>query len=633
MSWQASSLALLALALAAGFAWYEREKPPARVLAVVAALAALAVVGRLAFAAFPNVKPTTDIVLFAGYALGAVPGFAVGAVTAIVSNIFLSQGPWTVWQMAGWGAVGVGGAVLARVLRGREPNRFVLAAVCGVAGLLFGAWMDIYQWTFAARQDLDTYIAVAGTSLPYNIAHAVGNVVFCLLLGPAFLRALARYRRRLEVRWERSPAPIVASAIALALVLALPAMAAAATPAKRAETYLLRAQNKDGGFGAAPEARLEPALHRLDRPRARLGGPQPARREAQRWTLGGRVRACAVAPRSGDIGEIERTVLLARAAGMDPRSFGGRNLLAEIEKRRRGDGSISGFVSYTAFGIMALRASGASAGSATVRWLVGSQNGDGGFGVARASSSDSDMTGAALQALATVGRAHGGAAAAGRELAAGEPERRRRLRAVQGTRLQLAVDLVRDPGPARGGCRRRRGLARADIPRPPPAKRRERRLLVVERADARVGDRPGADGAGGQAPADRGRAEEQADAREGGVRRTAEERPLREAAARPARSRARAAARQRRAARARQPRATPPPGAVGGATAAGEPAPTDPESTTALAAAAPESGAAHPKPVPVWAALARGGRPARAPVGDPQVRAAWALARHGIVRP
>ena len=432
MSWQASSLALLGLALAAGFAWYEREKPPARVLAVVAALAALAVVGRLAFAAIPNVKPTTDIVLFAGYALGAVPGFAVGAVTAIVSNIFLSQGPWTVWQMAGWGAVGVGGAVLARVLRGREPNRFVLAAVCGVAGLLFGAWMDIYQWTFAARQDLDTYIAIAGTSLPYNLAHAIGNVVFCLLLGPAFLRALARYRRRLEVRWERSPAPIVASAVALALVLSLPAMAAAATPAKRAETYLLRAQNKDGGFGAAPKSGSSPLYTGW----AGLGLGTAGRNPRDVKRSGGRSVAAYVVRRSGslgDIGEIERTVLLARAAGLNPRNFGGRNLLAEIEKRRRGDGSISNFVSYTAFGIMALRASGASAGSATVRWLVDSQNGDGGFGVARASSSDSDMTGAALQALATVGRARGRAGAARGELAADEPERRRRLRAVQGT--------------------------------------------------------------------------------------------------------------------------------------------------------------------------------------------------------
>jgi energy-coupling factor transport system substrate-specific component len=351
------------------------------------------------------VKPTTDIVLFAGYALGAIPGFAVGAVTAIVSNIFLSQGPWTVWQMAGWGAVGVGGAVLARVLHGREPNRFLLAAVCGLAGLLFGAWMDVYQWTFAARQDLDSYIAVAGISLPYNVAHAVGNVVFCLLIGPAFLRALARYRRRLEVRWERSPAPIVAGALALAL-MAVPVAASAATPASRAESYLLRAQNKDGGFGSAPRQSSSPLYTGW----AGLGLGSAGRNPRDVRRSDGRSLASYVLRGSGSlnaIGEIERTVLLARVAGMDPRHFGGRNLLAEIEKRRRGDGSISGFVSYTAFGVMALRASGASAGSATIQWLVSSQNADGGFGVARSSASDSDMTGAALQALATVGRARG----------------------------------------------------------------------------------------------------------------------------------------------------------------------------------------------------------------------------------
>ena len=211
MSWQLASFLVLVLALAAGFLWYEREKPAARVLSLVAALAALAVVGRLAFAAVPNVKPTTDIVLFAGYALGAAPGFAVGAITALVSNIFLSQGPWTVWQMAGWGGVGVGGALLARAMRGRELGRVRLALVCGLAGLAFGAWMDVYQWTLAARQDLDSYLAVSASSLPYNLAHAIGNVVFCLLIGPVFIRA-RRYRRRFEVRWETAPAAAAAMA-------------------------------------------------------------------------------------------------------------------------------------------------------------------------------------------------------------------------------------------------------------------------------------------------------------------------------------------------------------------------------------------------------------------------------------
>jgi Prenyltransferase and squalene oxidase repeat len=409
MTWQAASLVLLGIALAGGFAWYERERPPARVVAVVAALAALAVVGRLAFAAIPNVKPTTDIVLFAGYALGAIPGFAVGAVTAIVSNIFLSQGPWTVWQMAGWGAVGVSGALLARALRGREPSRFVLAAVCGLAGLAFGAWMDVYQWTLAARQDIDTYVAVAGTSLPYNLAHAAGNVVFCLLIGPAFLRALARYRRRLEVRWERSPAPVAIGVVAVALLLLVPAAAVAATPAQRAKSYLAKAQNEDGGFGPTRGAGSSPLYTGW----AGLGLGSAGRNPLDVRRPGGRSLARYVLRGSGslsEIGEIERTVLLAKVAGLSPRSFGGRNLVAEIQGRRRHDGSISGYVSYTAFGVMALRAAGASAGGSTIRWLVSSQNSDGGFGVARSSASDADMTGAVLQALASVGRGGGPAA-------------------------------------------------------------------------------------------------------------------------------------------------------------------------------------------------------------------------------
>ncbi len=66
MSWQAAALLFLGLTLLGGFAWYERSRPPAQVVALVAALAALAIAGRVAFAAFPNVKPTTDIVVFAG---------------------------------------------------------------------------------------------------------------------------------------------------------------------------------------------------------------------------------------------------------------------------------------------------------------------------------------------------------------------------------------------------------------------------------------------------------------------------------------------------------------------------------------------------------------------------------------
>src|SRR5215475_8810007 len=136
MSWQLVSFLILTGVLLAGFAWYERSRPPSQVVALVAALAALAIAGRVAFAAFPNVKPTTDIIIFAGFALGGAPGFAVGALTALVSNFWFGQGPWTPWQMVAWGLCGVLGALLARVIP--RPNRWVLAAVCGFAGAAYG---------------------------------------------------------------------------------------------------------------------------------------------------------------------------------------------------------------------------------------------------------------------------------------------------------------------------------------------------------------------------------------------------------------------------------------------------------------------------------------------------------------
>jgi len=390
----------------------------------VAALAALAVVGRLAFAAIPNVKPTTDIVLFAGYALGAVPGFVVGAVTALASNVFLGHGPWTAWQMVAWGAVGMGGALLALLARGKEIGRLALAAACAVASLAFGAFMDLYQLSQAARQDLDGYLAVAGTSLPYNIAHAAGSVAFCLLIGPAFLRALRRYRRRFEVSWAAPQHPPASVAGTAATVLAMLAFAvsltaaaptvADASPSSRAVGYLERVQGRDGGFGGDRGQ----SSNQLFTGWSALGLASAGRNPREVARKGGRTITAYLrregAPR--DTGALERTILVLRAAGLAPRRFGGRDLVAGLAGRRRPDGSWARNVAHTAFGILALRSAGESRASVgpSVRWLVGVQNPDGGFGFVPSAQSDVDDTGAALQALAAGG---GSAPARGRAVA------------------------------------------------------------------------------------------------------------------------------------------------------------------------------------------------------------------------
>ena len=127
MSWQLASFATRRSARsAARSGGTSAARPPAKLIAVVATLAALAALGRDAFAAVPDVKPITAIVLVSGVAFGAGPGFAVGAIGGLASNILLGEGPWTPWQMLGWGLVGVLGALLARPLslpRGRRGGR------------------------------------------------------------------------------------------------------------------------------------------------------------------------------------------------------------------------------------------------------------------------------------------------------------------------------------------------------------------------------------------------------------------------------------------------------------------------------------------------------------------------------
>jgi energy-coupling factor transport system substrate-specific component len=195
------SLLLVALALlAVGMAWLETGPDSAKELALIATLGAAAAAGRVLFAAIPGVQPVTVIAVVAGASLGARSGFAVGTIAAFVSNFFLGQGAWTPWQMLGWGACGVAGALAAPLLR----RRLALAAFCFVLGMGFSAFMDVWNWlAFYDEHTWQTFAATHARGLPFDLAHAIGNVVIALAAGPELRRLLDRYGRRLhtEVIW------------------------------------------------------------------------------------------------------------------------------------------------------------------------------------------------------------------------------------------------------------------------------------------------------------------------------------------------------------------------------------------------------------------------------------------------
>lgn len=181
----------------------ERGTGDPRRLAAIAALAAAAVAGRLLFVAIPSVKPVTVIVAATGATLGARAGFAVGTLTPLVSNMALGQGTWTPGQMALWGLVGVTGAVLAGVCR--DPRG--LAAVTAVWGFLFGWGMNLWDLAvLGPAVNWSAFAAKAGTSLWFDAAHAIGNVVFALTIGAGLVRLLMRYRARIGLAFVDAPA-------------------------------------------------------------------------------------------------------------------------------------------------------------------------------------------------------------------------------------------------------------------------------------------------------------------------------------------------------------------------------------------------------------------------------------------
>src|SRR5204863_1661204 len=146
--------------------------------------------------------------------------------------------------------VGLAGAGLA-FATGRRLGRIGLAVACGLAGFAYGALLDFSVMVgYGGEQSLERYLAISARGVPFNVAHAAGNVALALAAGPALVRMISRYRGRFEFRWREAGAASLG--LLLALLLALPQPHARARGAPSAASWLSRAQNADGGFATDP---------------------------------------------------------------------------------------------------------------------------------------------------------------------------------------------------------------------------------------------------------------------------------------------------------------------------------------------------------------------------------------------
>ncbi|MCB0869724.1 MAG: hypothetical protein KDB52_02735 [Solirubrobacterales bacterium] len=422
MSWQLISVIVLLVAIGVGMLWYERSRPPSQIVALVAVLAALAVAGRLVLAPIPNVVATTDIVIIAGFVLGPAPGFAVGALGGLVSNFWLGQGVWTPWQMVAWGMCGVGGAALWQMTRGRV-NRWVLAVFCGLAGVLFGAWMNLETMvSFGGEISLERYLALEVRAIPFDVAHMTGNIIFALAAGPAMIAALTRFRERFQ--WQQvetgdsergdaagggRPGARPRTATGLTMILAgmllftfaggsAPPKADAAytAEAKEAAAWLETQQNSDGGFSSMPGGTSSVNITARAMFALAAAGINPLDVKTNATPYGYLVNNRDDITEASDIA---LTILAMKTVGQDPKDFKGRNLIKAL-RARRGNGSFGNDVNVTAFAALAFRSAAATKDAQySIKWLYKAQNDNGGWGIAKDADSGADSTGAAMMAI------------------------------------------------------------------------------------------------------------------------------------------------------------------------------------------------------------------------------------------
>ena len=179
-------VAVLALLLfAAGF---DRKKIGSRRMVIVAVMTALSIVGRL----IPVFKPIAALTILTAVYLGSESGFLVGALSALVSNFYFGQGPWTPFQMLAWGLIGLVAGYLAGPLK---KSRVFLLVYGLLSGIFFSFVMDIwtvlwYNGTFAPA----LWVSAIAAAVPHTVMYSVSNCLFLWFLAKPIGEKLERVR-------------------------------------------------------------------------------------------------------------------------------------------------------------------------------------------------------------------------------------------------------------------------------------------------------------------------------------------------------------------------------------------------------------------------------------------------------
>ena len=144
---------------------------------------------RVVMQPLPNVQPVTLACLLVGAQLGARRGAAFAVMVAMLSNFFMGDGWWTIFQAAGWATVAVLGSRLSLVVDGAYNAGRTCVAAIGSA-FLFGfiVSFSILDGTFGVSE----FMIYLANGLPFDALHALGNLTFAIWFGAWFAGILTQ---------------------------------------------------------------------------------------------------------------------------------------------------------------------------------------------------------------------------------------------------------------------------------------------------------------------------------------------------------------------------------------------------------------------------------------------------------
>jgi energy-coupling factor transport system substrate-specific component len=174
---------------------FERRQVSAEEMVIIGMLAAIAALSRVPFASLPSVQPTSFVVIITGRVFGREAGFLVGALAAVVSNLFLGQGPWTPWQMFCWGMIGFSAGLFAN--QRWMQTKIGLLLFGGAWGFLFGWIMNLwYMLGFFDTFNWIVFVTVYTASFYFDLAHALSNIFFLAIFASAWQKILERVKKK-----------------------------------------------------------------------------------------------------------------------------------------------------------------------------------------------------------------------------------------------------------------------------------------------------------------------------------------------------------------------------------------------------------------------------------------------------